>query len=149
MAKTLVEMAAEIVQAQAGVARMSPEEIESCLQKTYTTLKEINGREHGETAEAVEPLSDELEKLRQNPLLSIQRGRVIDLETGQEFKIITNRHLKKLGLTTREYKKKWGIPLSQPLSAKSLTAKRRKMAKERGLGEMLKKARETKGKKTK
>ena len=75
-------------------------------------------------------------------MASIQRTKVIDLETGQEFKIITNRHLKKLGLTTKEYKKKWGIPLSQPLSSKSLTAKRRKLAKERDLGEMLKKARE-------
>jgi predicted transcriptional regulator len=50
-------------------------------------------------------------------------------------------------LTTKEYKKKWGIPLSQPLSAKSLTAKRRKLAQERGLGEMLKKARQKKPKK--
>ncbi len=149
MAKTLVEMAAEIVQAQAGVARMSPEEIDQCLQKTYSTLNEISKKEQGFEAAPVEAGNEELEMLRKNPLASIQRNRVIDLETGQEFKIITNRHLKKLGLTTKEYKRKWGIPLSQPLSAKSLTTRRRKLAKDRGLGEMLKKAREAKGKKNK
>jgi len=147
MTKTLVEMAAEIVQAQAGVARMSPDEIEACLNKTFVALRAINGKEQGAEVEAEEQPNEELEELRKNPMASIQRTKVIDLETGQEFKIITNRHLKKLGMTTKEYKKKWGIPLSQPLSAKSLTAKRRKLAKDRGLGEMLKKAREAKAKK--
>ena len=145
MGKTLVEMAAQIVQAQAGVARMSGDEIEACLNKTFDALKRINAMEQGNEGE--EQADDELESLRKNPLSSIQRNKVVDLETGQEFKIITNRHLKKIGLTTKEYKKKWGIPLSQPLSCKSLTAKRRKSAKERGLGEMLKKAREKKSKK--
>ncbi len=145
MAKSLVEMAAEIVKAQAGVARMSGEEIETCLKRTFEALKNIDGKEQGSVVE--EQVHDELEFLRKNPLESIQRNKVVDLETGQEFKIITNRHLKKLGLTTREYKRKWGIPLSQPLSAKSLTTRRRKLAKERGLGEMLKKARTAKKKK--
>jgi predicted transcriptional regulator len=146
MVKSLVEMAAEIVQAQAGVGRMSPEEIETCLYRTFQALSEINKKEQGVEIEEAKA-DDALEKLRKNPMASIQRNCIVDLETGQEFKIITNRHLKKLGLTTKEYKKKWGIPLSQPLSAKSLTAKRRKLAQERGLGEMLKKARQKKSKK--
>jgi len=147
MAKSLVEMAAEIVKAQAGVARMSGEEIESALNKTYEALSSINAREQGDEVEEPQSVDGELEWLRKNPLESIQRNKVIDLETGQEFRLITNRHLKKFGMTTKEYKKKWGIPLSQPLSAKSLTTKRRKLAKERGLGEMLKKARAAKSKK--
>ena len=146
MVKSLVEMAAEIVQAQAGVGRMSPEEIEACLHRTFQALTEINKKEQGVEVEEAKA-DDTLEKLRKSPMASIQRTCVVDLETGQEFKIITNRHLKKLGLTTKEYKKKWGIPLGQPLSAKSLTAKRRKLAQERGLGEMLKKARQKKSKK--
>jgi len=141
MAKTLTEMAVEIVQAQAGVGKMSPEEIESALQKTFSTLKSIQDLESGKT-ETVEPEeASELEMYRKDPLKSIQRNKVISLENGQEFKVITNRHLSQFGLTTKEYKKKWGIPLNQPLAAKSLTAKRKKWAKERGLGEMLKKAR--------
>ena len=145
MAKTLVEMVADIVKAQAGVARMSTEEIEECINKTFNALTNINTKEQG--GEVEEEIENELEMLRKNPMDSIQRTKVIDLETGKEFKIITNRHLKKLGLTTKEYKKKWGIPLKQPLSAKSLTAKRRKLAKKRGLGDLLKKARAAKAKK--
>ena len=40
-------------------------------------------------------------------------------------------------MTSREYKLKYGLPLGQALSAKSLTMARRKIAKEKGLGEKL------------
>ena len=66
MAKTLVEMAAEIVKAQAGVARMSPDEIELSLTQTFETLRNINSKEQGAESE-VEPVSDELEWLRKQP----------------------------------------------------------------------------------
>ncbi len=144
MTKSLTEMAVEIVQAQAGQGKMSPEEIESALQKTYATLRDIQGVEEGNKAVEESEESTELELLRKDPLKSIQRNRIISLENGQEFKVITNRHLQQFGLTTKEYKKKWGIPTNQPLAAKSLTAKRKKWAKERGLGEMLKQARASK-----
>jgi predicted transcriptional regulator len=40
-------------------------------------------------------------------------------------------------MNSREYKLKYGLPLRQALSAKSLTLTRRKIAKEKGLGEKL------------
>lgn len=143
MAKSLVEMAAEIVKAQAGIGRMSPDEIGACLQKTFQALMEIQNKEQDvKPEETTVQEKNELEKLRRNPLASIQRNAVISLESGETFKVLTKRHLSKFSLTPKEYKKKWGIPLTQPLSAKSLTAMRKKMAKERGLGEILKKARQ-------
>jgi predicted transcriptional regulator len=79
---------------------------------------------------------------------SIQRNKVICLECGREFRQVTGRHLAQHKLTSKEYKKKHGIPLRKGLSAKNLSAKRRATAKERGLGERLAKARK-KGKKNK
>jgi len=79
-----------------------------------------------------------------DPFKSVQRNKVICLECGQEFRQLTNAHLKSHGLTAKEYRKKWGLPARYPLVAKALVAKRRKLAKERGLGERLKKAREEK-----
>jgi predicted transcriptional regulator len=62
---------------------------------------------------------------------------VICLESGKPYKLLSNRHLALFGMTPREYKKKWGIPLTTPLSARSLTNRRRKLAKELGMGKQL------------
>jgi predicted transcriptional regulator len=137
MAKTLLEMAAEIVVAQASKTRMSPEELSETLFKTFDALKKAQAMEEGKDDRGMDPQK------------SIQRSKVICLECGKDFRQLTNRHLALHGLNSKEYKKKWGIPLRQSLAAKSLTAKRRKMAKERGLGEMLKKARAKKAGKKK
>lgn len=146
MAKSMVEMAAEIVVAQASNTRMSPEEVNESLIKTFEALKAIKAMEEGGEAA---PADSGLAEIRQNALKSIQRTKVVCLECAKEFKQLTNRHLALHGLNSKEYKKKWGIPARQSLAAKSLTAKRRKMAKERGLGEMLKKARAKKAAKKK
>jgi predicted transcriptional regulator len=50
---------------------------------------------------------------------------------------VTAKHLPTHGLSPREYKKKWGFPMAQPLSARSLTRARSKAAKKRGLPEKL------------
>ncbi len=148
MARTLTEMAAEIVGAQAAHSAMSAEEISEALAKTFNALKSIKQVEESESVEGVdvssmgeEPVSDRLAELRRNPMRSIQKNKVICLESGKEYRQLTNRHLKDYGLTTKEYRKKWGMSARQPLSAKALTAKRRQNAKERNLGEVLKKAR--------
>ena len=60
-------------------------------------------------------------------------------QCGKEFKQLSNRHLKDHGMDAKEYRKKYGFSARQPLSAKTLTAKRRKTAKALGLGEKLQK----------
>ena len=62
---------------------------------------------------------------------------MICLECGAEMKQLTAKHLGAHALTIREYKKKYGFPLRQSLSAKSLSKARSKSAKERGLPEKL------------
>ena len=54
------------------------------------------------------------------------------------------RHLNKAhGMKPGEYKKHFGIPSKQPLAAKSFSESRRKLAMDRGLVDVLAKARET------
>ena len=72
-----------------------------------------------------------------HPLESIQRHQVICLESGKAYKLLSNRHLALYNMTPREYKKKWGIPQTTPLSARTLTQRRRKLAKELGMGAQL------------
>lgn len=132
MSKSLVEMASEIVAAQARHAPMSPEEISEGVKKVFMILQQL------QTLEAGMPGHSDSEGLtRVTPQDSIQRNRVICLECHKEFKLLSNRHLALHGMNSREYKLKYGIPLRQALSAKSLTLARRKIAKEKGLGEKL------------
>lgn len=139
MAKSLTEMAVEIAAAQASHAKMSPEEVDRFLEVTFKRLKEMKEKEEGKEegfGERGAPAVD--------PFKSVQRNKVICLECGQEFRQLTNAHLRSHGLTAKEYRRKWGLPARFPLVAKALVAKRRKLAKERGLGERLKRAREQK-----
>lgn len=137
MSKTLLEMSTEIISAQARYKVMTLEEIADSLRAVFQVLREIqrvgNGLDSSESAGS----DDSLSYLRQNPLRSIQRNQVICLESGKPYKLLSNRHLALYGMTPREYKKKWGIPMTMPLSSRSLTNRRRKLAKELGMGKQL------------
>lgn len=128
MAKSLVEMAAEIVGAQASHTRLSPEEIAESLRRVFQTLQEV--QQLGENGDLEESLS-------KDPQTSIQRNHVVCLECGKAFKLLSNRHLALHALTPREYKHKHGIRMTQALSARTLSARRRKLAKELGMGKQL------------
>lgn len=138
MAKSLTELAAGIVEAQAGHTTMAPEEMGEMLRKVFEALRVIKTKEEGPGV----PEEERAPAL--DPGRSIQRNKVICLECGKEFMQLTNRHLREHGLNSREYRRKYGFSVRQPLTAKTLTAKRRKTAKELGLGERLQKAREAK-----
>ncbi len=128
MSKTLVEMSAEIVMAQASHSPLTPDNITDNLRKVFQALEDIQQVGNG----------SELDKaISRNPQSSIQRDQVVCLECGKAFKLLSNRHLVLHGLTPREYKQKHGIRKTQPLSSRALTARRRKVAKERGLGKEL------------
>ena len=133
MSKSLVEMASEIVAAQARQAPMSHEEISAGVKKVFAMLQQLQGLEAGMPGTSSE--GEGIWKL--TPQDSIQRNRVICLECHKEFKLLSNRHLALHGMNSREYKRKYGLPMRQALSSKSLTLARRKIAKEKGLGEKL------------
>jgi predicted transcriptional regulator len=138
MAKTLTEMAADIITAQARVTRMSADELSEALTKTYESLKTVQDLEQGVPA----PTTPATE-----PKASIQQNKVICLECGKEFKQLSKSHLKFHSLSPKEYKKKHGFKASQALTSKSLSASRRKVAKTRGLGQELAAARKKRAKK--
>lgn len=139
--RKLLDIAAEIIQAQASVGQMSAEQIEQSLVKTFATLQKMQRAEEKgimldkDTAE--EAGAEEAGAAKKEPRESIQDDRIVCLECGTEMRQLTTKHLSSHGLTPRDYKKKWGFSLKQPLSAKSLTKARSKAAKKRGLPENL------------
>jgi predicted transcriptional regulator len=135
MSKSLVEMTAELVQTQISTREMTNEEIKGALNETFATLKSLHDAELTgqplEQAETVSPIA---------PEKSIQRNKVICLECGQSFKMLSPKHLKSHGLTPKDYRKKYGFSMRQPLCAKALSEKRSTSGKKRGLPENLQKA---------
>ena len=129
MAKLLIELASGITAAQASHAPMTSAEISDEVRYIYKVLQEL------QTLEANIPTSEQAQvSPPMRTLDTIQRNQVICLECNKSFKLLSNRHLALHGLTARNYKIKYGLPLRQPLSAKSLSQMRRKIAKEKGLG---------------
>ena len=137
MSKSLLEMSTEIIAAQAQHTAMSADEIADCMRSVFNTLRELQQMADGLGKSGEDSSEDSLNHLRQNPLKSIQRNQIICLESGKAYKLLSNRHLALYNMTPREYKKKWGIPMTMPLSARSLTNRRRKLAKELGMGKQL------------
>lgn len=135
MSKSLVEMTADIIQSLSGGKEMSIEEVQGAINETFKTLKNL--QESEATGEASQ---QEDAKPVMPPEKSIQKNKVVCLECGQEFKMLSPKHLRTHNLTPKEYRRKHGFSMRQPLCAKSLSERRSKSGKKRGLPENLKKA---------
>jgi len=139
MEKKLLELTVEIVHAQASISKMTAGEIEQALVRVYNALHEMRRAE--EQLRSILPGEPAFRgsgvPVAANPLSSIQEDKVTCMECKAELRQLTANHLRIHHLTPREYKKKWGFPLKQPLSAKTLTNLRSRSAKKRGLPENL------------
>jgi predicted transcriptional regulator len=140
MSKSLVEMAADIVKAQCTSTSMSAEDVSVALQNTFQVLQSLQASESSAEAAAGEAGKETEGAAAVAPEKSILKNKIICLECGQSFTLLSPKHLAGHGLTGREYRKKYGFPLRQPLCAKSLSERRKQAGKDRGVPENLLKA---------
>ena len=125
MSQTLLAMAKDLVLAQIEAHKLSPEEMHSALQHTHTSLLALKAQEdaHGSVAIATpETLSKPVHWRK-----SITKHTVTCLECGATLKQLSGRHLKDHGLDGRSYRVKYGIPRTQSLAAKEITARRKEI----------------------
>jgi predicted transcriptional regulator len=134
----LIKIVGEIVQVQASHGQMTGDDVADAIKKVYKALKWVQAQEEKAAQIASQPAMSWKD--------SIQRNKVVCLECGKEFKQISARHLGAHDMDRKSYKEKYGIPSKQSLSARTLSAKRRRVAKERGLGEKMQKAKRGKKK---
>lgn len=131
MAKPIIELTASLAANLASQA-LTPEELAAGIRAIHNTLVELAAAEDvGEQPAHFEHAKD-----------SIGRHEVVCLECGKPFKLLSNRHLGLHGMTPRGYKQKHGIPMTQPLSSRALTERRRKLARDMGMGSQLSKWRD-------
>lgn len=136
---TLLEMAAEIVSSHASTTAMTTEELLLEIQRVHGALKLLESGQDIAVSVAEEEGAPAL-TVKQ----AFKKNEVICMVCGKGgFKTLT-RHLGTVhNMKPREYRKQFGIPAKQSLAAKSFSEARKKMAEDRGLGDVLAKARET------
>jgi predicted transcriptional regulator len=111
-----LKQAIEIVKAQAAVRTMTEEEITAMIRTLENSIRNVS--EGTAPALDTEPAID--------PKKAIKEKSVTCCECGKSFKVLTKRHLATHGLTSEEYKEKYGYKKGTSLVAKSLARERRK-----------------------
>lgn len=137
----LVELAATIVSTHCAITELSTDELVRELQLVYHTLNDLQSGGLP-TEEPAEPQPQQTAR-PMSMKKAFQPDQVICMICGRGGMKTLSRHLSRAhGLKPGEYRKKFGIPRTQPLTAKTLSESRRQMATERGLADTLAKARE-------
>jgi predicted transcriptional regulator len=139
---TLCELAAEIVKAHASTTQMTSGELLKEIQDVFAALEALEAGKEVAAPEEVKPSIT----VKQ----AFKKDEVICMVCGKGGMKTLSRHLKQAhDMKPGQYRKQFGIKRTQPLTAKSFTESRRKLAEERGLGEVLAKAREKRAAKLK
>lgn len=130
---TLIELAANLVTSQAVNNPMTVDQMISEVRKVHAGLKQL---EFGKQVQ-----TDEVKTISIKG--AFRKNEVVCLVCGKGgFKTLT-RHLSVVhDMKPGEYRRQFGIPRTQSLTAKSYSDARRKSAMERGLPEKLAMARE-------
>lgn len=120
--------ALKIVTAQASVRNMTAEEMSLMLQRLSQDIRDI--------AEGALMLENTmLEENSGDARKSIKEKTITCLECGQNFKILTRRHLASHGLDAGSYREKWKIRKDTPLVCRALQRDRRRKMKDMKLWE--------------
>ena len=134
----ILELTSDIVSSHAFTTPMSFEELIVEIQKVHAALKKL---------EAIESIIIEVDEPKK-PAITVKeafkKNEVTCMVCGNgKMKTLTRHPNIVHNMKPGEYKKQYGISSKQPLTAKSYSELRKKMAEERGLGDVLAKARET------
>ena len=138
MAQSILEMAKDLIMAQIQSGALPPEDMHKELQKTYASLLDLKGLEEtsafpptGMPRAADHSFTDSLAKPEPpHWRKSIKKQSIECLECGASFKQLSVRHLRDHDLDPRSYRSKYGIPRTQPLSARDTTAMRKRIVQQ-------------------
>jgi len=126
MTPSLVNLAKELTLALVQTGNVSAEDIPHTLQETFATLAALQAQDESD-APTPEPAA---KAAAVNWRKSITKQAVTCLACGESFKQLSLRHLGTHGLDHRSYRTKYGIPRTQPLSARVTTERRRQVVQE-------------------
>ena len=123
-----IQSALDIVKAQASARPMTEDEIISMVKSVAKGIAAVStGQLATIDTDAAAPAME--------PKKAIKEASITCLECGKSFKVITKKHLASHGLTSEEYKAKYGYKKTQALACKSLARERRTKMKDMKLWE--------------
>jgi predicted transcriptional regulator len=130
---SLLEMTANIVSSHASKTAMLGDELIKELQKVHASLQKLEGEKLGEALETAKTDA---------PAMSLKKAfrpdQVFCLICGKGgMKTLTRHIMQTHHLKQGAYRKQFGIPSTQALTASNFSEARRIMAKERGLADNL------------
>jgi predicted transcriptional regulator len=132
---TLVEIAGQLVAAHAASSNITTEELIAEIGKVHAALVNLESGQAVEDAGESKPALTVKEAFRKNEIYCMVCGK-------GGFKTLA-RHLSTAhGMKPGAYRKQFGIPRTQALSARAYSESRRAMALDRGLADNLAKARD-------
>lgn len=141
---TLIELTAKIITAHAAASPMTQDELLKELEAVYNTLQSLEG---GTGIDSAAPVSAEAPQLTIKQ--AFKKNEVICMVCGKGgFKTLKKHLAVAHQLTPGQYRKQFGIPSAQSLTAKSYTESRRKLAEDRGLTDVLARARKVRASKS-
>ncbi len=140
MASEVLKLTAQIVMSHASMSELTPKELVDEIKDIYGVLCSLEvGLEAPEAAELEKAQEAGVVKKPPVPLNEIVKEKyVVCLECGKKMRTL-KAHLRKAhNLMPKEYFKRYALdPKKYPLVCREYSAQRRKLAKEKGLGERL------------
>lgn len=123
----LLSLTAEIVTAYVSNNHIQAHDLPEVLTSVYRVMTEIENK--NKPVEVPPKLSpQQIER-------SITKDFLISFEDGKPYKTL-RRHLAMHGLTPDEYRAKWGLDPSYPMTSPSYSERRSELARALGLGKM-------------
>ncbi len=137
MASELLKLTAQIIISHASMSELTPGELVAEIRDVYNLLASLEG---GVVPEAVVPeKAKEAEVVKKPPVPLdeiVKEKYVVCLECGKKMRTLKAHIRKAHHLTPAEYFRRFGLdPKKFPLVCKEYSEQRRKLAKEKGLGE--------------
>lgn len=125
MTETLITLTSDVVAAHVSNNSVAVDDVPGLIEKVFGALSGL-GKGAAEAATPPEPAVS----IRS----SVKPDYVVCLDCGKKMKML-KRHLSTdHGLTTDEYRQRWGLPADYPLVAPNYAERRRELAKKIGLG---------------
>ena len=124
MTETLITLTSDIVAAHVSNNSVAVEDVPTLIENVFGALTALGNS----AANAAPP----------EPAVSIRASvkpdYVVCLDCGKKMKMLKRHLTTDHGLTTDEYRQRWGLNADYPLVAPNYAAKRRDLAKKIGLG---------------
>jgi predicted transcriptional regulator len=139
--KTLLELVADIVSSHASNTTMTTDQLVQELQTVHAALKNLE--EGGSVAELPQTTAGDVKESTLTVRQAFKKDEVICMECQKGGFKTLKKHLSTAHqMTPGQYRKKFGIKSSQKLAAKNFSDARRQAAQDRGMNDVLAKARE-------